>query len=163
MDEELIQVIEESIKLELNIADLYTIFYKTLPEDSDFWWKLHSEEKNHAYIVRGARDAGLSGRQFPRELFAPKIEMLLEVNSKLASLLEEYKKNPPSREIAFNVALSLEESAGEAHFQLAMEESPTSSIMEVFQILNRDDKNHASRIRTYMNDKGIEMHSNLTK
>jgi hypothetical protein len=74
----------------------------------------------------------------------------------LVSLLKEYNEKPPSRESAFNIALNIEKSAGELHFQLAIETSPTSSIMEVLQVLNKDCKNHANRILAYMSDKGIE-------
>lgn len=163
MNEKLMQLIDESIKLELNVAALYTIFRKAFPGDSAFWSKLALEEEHHASLIRGARDALLSGREFPHELLAPKVDMLLETNSKLLSLLGEYSKNPPSREIAFNVAFNLEESAGEVHFQRAMEQLPTSTIMEVFQLLNKDDKDHARRIRAYMSDKGIELRNNLMK
>jgi hypothetical protein len=61
------------------------------------------------------------------------------------------------------VALELEESAGEAHFQDAMEHPPTSPLMELFQMFTGDDKKHASRIRTHMRDKGIKKHSKLAK
>jgi hypothetical protein len=163
MTEELQKIMDESIKLELNVADLYMIFSRAFPGDSPFWTKLALEEEHHASLIRGARDVWLSGRAFPHELLAPKVDMLLEANSKLASLLEKYRKNPPSREIAFNVAFNVEESAGEVHFQRAMEQLPTSTIVEVFQILNHDDKDHARRIRAYMSDKGIELRSHLMK
>jgi ferritin len=161
--EQLIQVMNESIKLESHVADLYMIFSEAFPGDCAFWYQLHMEEKNHTSIIQSAREAWLSGREPPLELLAPNVDELIELNSKLASLLEEYKENPPSREIAFNLAVDLEESAGEAHLQNAMEQPPTSTLMELFQMLTGDDKKHASRIRTYMRDKGIKIHSQLAK
>lgn len=161
--EELMQLIDESIKLELSVADLYKIFHKAFPDDSAFWSKLALEEEHHASLIKDARDFLLSGQEFPHELLAPKVQMLVEVNSKLAPLLEEYSENPPSREAAFNVALNVEESAGEVHFQRAMENYSTSTMMRVFQILNNDDKDHARRIRAYMSDNGIEIRNNLMK
>jgi hypothetical protein len=163
LSEELTQLINESIKLEGNVADLYMIFYEAFPEDCAFWYQLHMEEKNHASIIQSARETWLSGRELPVELLPPSLDDLLKLNGKLGSLLEEYKNNPPSREIAFNVALELEESAGEAHFQDSMDQPPTSPLMELFQMLTGDDKKHASRIRTYMRDKGIKMHSKPEK
>ena len=163
MKEPLIQVMNESIKLESNVADLYMLFSEAFPEDCAFWHQLHMEEKNHASIIQSVREAWLSGREPPLELLAPNVDELIELNNKLASLLEEYENNPPSREIAFYVAFNLEESAGEAHFQRAMEQPPTSTIIEVFQLLNKNDKNHARRICTYMSDNGIEIHNNLMK
>ena len=155
MKEQLSQLIEESIRLELNIADIYMVFYNTFPEDSDFWWKMTSEEKSHANLIKSGRDTFLD--QFPPKLLAPSLQKLCNINNKLASLLKEYKENPPSRETAFNIALKIEQSTGELHFQLAMEKSFTSSIMKIFQELNNEYKDHANRIRTYMSDKGIEI------
>jgi hypothetical protein len=71
-------------------------------------------------------------------------------------LFKKYNEKPPSRESAFNIALNIKKSAGELHFQLTIETSPTSSIMEVLQVLNKDCKNHANRILAYMSNKGIE-------
>jgi hypothetical protein len=84
------------------------------------------------------------------------VQALCKTNNKLISLLKKYNEKPPSRKSAFNIALNIEKSAGELHFQLAMEKSPTSSIMEVLQVLNKDCKDHANRILAYMSDKGIE-------
>jgi hypothetical protein len=153
----------ESIKLESNIADLYMLFSEAFPEDCAFWHQLHMEEKNHASIIQSVREAWLSGREPPLELLAPNVDELIELNNKLASLLEEYENNPPSREIAFNLALDLEESPGAVHFQDAMEQPPSSTLMELFQMLTGDDKRHASRIRTYMRNKGIKMRNRLAK
>ena len=163
MKEQLIQVMNESIKLESHVADLYMIFGEAFPEDCAFWYQLHMEEKNHTSIIQSAREAWLSERQPPLELLAPNVDELIELNNKLAFLLEEYKENPPSRELAFNLAVDLEESAGEAHLQNAMEQPPTSALMELFQMLTGDDKKHAGRIRNYMRDKGIKIRSQLTK
>jgi len=161
--QQLTQLITESIKLELNIADLYMIFCAIFPEDYGFWYQLHMEEKNHASIIQGAREAWLSGKEFPLEILSPNVDELMRLNTKLASLLEEYSENFPSKEIASNMALALEESAGEVHFQNAMEQPPSSTLVEIFQMLNGDDKEHASRIRTYMRDNGIEIRSKLGK
>ena len=155
MSKKLSQLIDESIKLELNIADIYMVFYNTFPEDSDFWWKMTLEEKSHANLIKSGRDTFLD--QFPSKLLAPSFQIIYNTNNRLTSLLKEYKENPPSRETAFNIALNIEQSTGELHFQLAMEKSFTSSIMKIFQELNNEYKDHANRIRAYMSDKGIEI------
>ena len=157
MNNKLLQLIDESIKLELNVADIYMIFYNTFPEDSEFWWNLILEEKNHADLIRSGKSTFLLPRQFPSELLVSSVQMLYKTNNGLVSLLKKYNKKPPSRESAFNIALDIEKSAGEIHFQLAMEKSPTSSIMKIIQELNKDYKDHINRIRTYMSDKGIEI------
>ncbi len=148
MNQKLPQLIDESIKLELNVADIYMIFYNTFPEDSGFWLELVLEERNHADLIKSGRGTFLLPLQFPSELLASSVQMLYKTNKKLVSLLKEYKEKPPSRKSAFNIALNIEKSAGELHFQLAMEKSPTSSIMKIFQELNKDNKDHINRIRT---------------
>ncbi len=154
MNKKLSQLIDESIKLELNVAEIYMFFYNTFPEDSDFWREMALEEEGHANLIKSGRDTFLD--QFPSKLLAPSVQTLCNTNKKLISLLKEYKEKPPSRGTAFNIALNIEQSTGELHFQLAMEKSFTSSIMKIFQELNNDYKDHANRIRTYMSDKGIE-------
>ena len=162
-EHQLIQLINESIKLEAKVADLYMLFSEAFPEDCALWYQLHMEEKNHASIIQSAREAWLSGKEFPLEILFPNVDELVALNTKVGALLEEYNENPPSRENAFNVALDLEKSAGEVHFQDAMDKSPSSTLMEVFQLLIGDEKKHASRIRKYMRDKGIKLRSHLAK
>ncbi len=159
MDEKLSKLIDESIKVELNVAKIYMFFCDTFSEDSDFWWKLGLEERNHADLIKSGKGISILTPEFPIELLVPSVEMLFETNNKLISMLKEYRKKLPSREKAFNIALDIEQSASELHFQLAMEKPHTSAIMEIFHKLNKEDKDHTDRIRTYMSDKGIETHS----
>jgi ferritin len=161
MTKNLLQLIEESIKLELNVAEIYMFFYNTFPEDSDFWREMALEEEGHANLIKSGRDTFLD--QFPPKLLAPSLQELYKTNNKLTSLLKEYKENPPSRETAFNIAMDIEQLPGEQHFQLAMEKSLTSSIMKTFQELNNDKKDHFNRIRAYMSDKGIEIRRHFSK
>ncbi len=156
MDKKLSQLIDESIKLELNVADIYTIFFNTFPADSKFWQQLDLEEREHADLIKSGKSIFLLPHQFPSELLAPSVQMLCETNNKLISLFKKYNGKPPSRESAFNIALDIEKSPGELQFQQAMEKSPTSSVIEVLQVLNKNCKDHADRILAYMNDKGIE-------
>ncbi len=159
MEENPSQLIDESIKVELNVAKIYMFFCDTFSEDLDFWWKLALEEKNHADLIEIGRGTSIVKPEFPVELLAPSVEMLYEANNKLISMLKEYRIKLPSRKKTFNIALDIEQLAGELHFQLAMEKPLTSTIMEIFHKLNQNDKDHADRIRTYMSDKGIEAHS----
>jgi hypothetical protein len=151
------KIIDESIKLEQNVAALYTIFSVTFVEDSDFWKELISEEENHASLIGEGRKSFLLRGEFPSQLVAPKLEMLIAANKKVVSLIKEYSENPPSKETAFKVAFELENSAGEIHFQKAMENPPDSELMAIFQHLNKDDRDHASKIRKYAGYKSIQI------
>ena len=153
---ELHKLIEEAIQLELNVAEIYLSFHHRFPEDAGFWWKLVIEEKNHAALLRSGEQNFLDAGMFPHELVSTSLETLINVNNELKNILEQEGENPPSRAAAFSLAIRLEESAGEVHFQHAMQqaENPSDAI-KLFQSLNESDKNHADRIRNYMQINGI--------
>jgi len=150
-------LLDESIKLELNISNLYMIFYENLPDDANFWWKMVLEEKNHASLLRSGKEIFAPMDKFPEELLSSSLQELSEANKFIQSLIERYREVPPTREEAFNVALHLEQSAGEVHYQLFMEKIPDTQLMKTFQKLNNDDKDHAKRISSYMKTKGIKI------
>ena len=156
MYEKLPQLIDESIQLELNVAELYKIFDEAFPEDADFWSKLHMEEENHAALIRGVAETYDLSVGFPSDMLDPSLQNLKNVNSKIVSLIVEYRSNPPSRETAFNVALELEQSSGEIHFQIFMEKESTDRIVQIYQQLNKEDKDHDARLRSYMEKHGIQ-------
>ncbi len=156
MYEKLSQLIDESIQLELNVAELYKIFDEAFPEDADFWSKLHMEEENHAALIRGVAETYDLSVGFPSDMLDPSLQNLKNVNSKIVSLIVEYRSNPPSRETAFNVALELEQSSGEIHFQIFMEKESNDRIVQIYQQLNKEDKDHDARLRSYMEKHGIQ-------
>lgn len=160
MKQTLEQLIDGSIKLELNVAEVYKIFLNTFPEDSELWSMLVREEEKHADLIQSMRSSFLLPHQFPSDLLASSMEMLEKTNKGLISFLKKYSKKPPLRESAFKVALDTERSAGEFHFQLASERLPDSGIMKIFQELNKDCTNHTKKIITYMHSKGIELEVN---
>ena len=143
------ELIEESIQLELNVADLYKLFSEALPEDNDFWWQLHLEEKSHATLIRAARDSFVKRGKFPYDLVANSIEDLKASNAKLERLIAEFKINPPNRQTACKTAVELENESGEMHYTRFMEKEAGNAVETVFQQLNRGDKEHEKRIREY--------------
>ena len=155
MENDLLQLANEAICLEYNVSKLYMIFRDSYPEDAEFWWKLVIEESNHAALIKSGLDYFMPEGYFPDEIF-PSMDELQKTNRRLVSLLEKYTNHPPSREIGFNLALEIEMSAAEIHFQNTMTKSTDSDVLKLFQKLNQDDKDHEKRIRAYMKEKGIE-------
>ena len=157
MSENLRQLIDEAIQLELNVADIYLSFHHRFPEDAGFWWKIAIEEKNHAALLRNGKQFFLDAGMFPEELVGDSLKSLISANNDMKSILMQEKEAPPSRAAALNLALKLEELAGEIHFQHAMQQTkhPSEAIL-LFQSLNEEDKDHADRIRNYMRMNGIE-------
>lgn len=148
-------LVDESIKIELLVSDLYLLFHDTFPEDARFWWRLVEEERNHAALIRSGRDYFEPIHKFPNKLIFDNLRVLEEMNGKLRSLLDTYSKSPPDRAEALNCALLVETSAAELHFQKFLEETDTSTIEKIFQQLNGNDREHAERIRSYMMKNGV--------
>lgn len=157
MDENFGALVEESINLELNMAALYLVFHKLFPEDADFWWTLVLEEKNHAALIRSGKDSFMAVDKFPSDLISDSLQELKDTNGRIALFLKRCEVDPPSREEAFGLAVELERSAGELHFQEFMEKETGSKIDEIFRQLNKDDKDHERRIRLYMKRNGIRL------
>lgn len=155
MDKELSRLLDESIQLEMNAAALYLSFYRTFPEDAEFWWQLGMEEKNHAALLKSAKQGFVDQGYFPPEMLTTNLDALIEVNKRTKELLNEHERKPPSRAAASEIALKLEQSAGEIDFNLTMEKEGNSSALKFFKRLNRDDKDHTRRIQDYMRKKGI--------
>ena len=157
MKKTLEQLIDESIKLELNVATVYKNYLNTFPEDSELWLRLIQEEEKHADLIQSMRSTLLLLHQFPAGIFTSSMKMLKKTNNRLILILKEYNKEQPLRESAFKVALDIERSVGELEFQLAAEKSPDSGIMKIFQDLNKDCRNHTKEIIAYMRKEGIKI------
>jgi len=156
MTEDFYPLLDETTQLELNAAELYRIFHVAFPDDADFWWKLHLEEKNHAALIRAGREDFLPVGKFPLDMVSQQLEEVKRANFVLATLISKYQDAPPLRQEAFQTALLLEESTAELHFQKFMSKEADSKLDEIFQQLNREDRDHAIRIRSYMEDHEIE-------
>ncbi|MFC1539425.1 rubrerythrin family protein [Candidatus Latescibacterota bacterium] len=150
------QTIDESIQLELNISELYLIFNQAFREDAYFWWTLIEEEKNHANLIRKVGGLDFLTNEIIAEMLPAKLQKIRKANEKLSSCIDEYKSNPPSRDEAFNIALEFEESAVEIHYQKFMNINVDDMLTHTFQKLNADDKDHYTRIRSYMKEHGIQ-------
>jgi hypothetical protein len=150
MSDALDKYINEAIELELNVSDLYLLFYSLFPQDKNFWWALSIEEKNHAALLKNLKLLFRVSHELPPDILPKNLEDLEITNKEIIAYIDTFK-NKPSRRKAFEYAIHLEESAGEVHFQVFAENKNLPEKFEIFQILNMDDKNHASRIQNYMN------------
>jgi len=155
MNDNYSRLIDESIEVELNVADLYLLFHSLFPQDAKFWWQLILEEKNHAALIKSIKKTSEQLGGLPNSLFASSLKDLKDINSKIISIIKKYKFKAPSRDEAFNIAFELEESAGELHYQEFMVEKNSMEIDSIFKKLNANDKDHAKRIRSYMERHGI--------
>jgi len=155
MNNKIAELAEESIKIELNVGEIYFLFHTLFPEDSDFWLKLVLEEENHASIIKNGIELFEPIEAFPHKILAHNLQKLKDTNEMLRSILEQFKNTYPSREKAFNTAIELETSAGELHFQHFQSKKHFSNFEEIFHQLNEEDKDHAERILAYMKENNI--------
>lgn len=144
------QLIDESIRLELNVATLYRVFSEKLAPDRDFWWDLHLEERSHATLLRAAKDSFMKRDQFPDGLIAQSLSDLATANARITEEILNSRNSVFTREEACNLAIALENEVGESHYSLFMEKDAATSVESVFQQLNREDKDHEGRIRDHL-------------
>ncbi len=154
----LLDIIDKGVELELLLSDLYMAFSELFPDDSDFWWRLSVEEKHHASFLESGREVLLPFDKFPTEILPKSIDELTQVCNQISKVIIYCKEKSISREEAFNYAVYIEGSAGEAHYQSALERDVDSDVLRVFHVLNEGDKNHKERILAYMNEHGITIH-----
>ncbi len=164
MDKELSRILDESIQMELNVADLYLSFCHAFAEDKDFWSHLAEEEGNHAVLLRSGNLESLDEGHFPAKILTTNLDALIKANKEIKELVKEHKQKPPSsRASAFEIAIKVEESTGEIDFSCFIEQEADSPALKLFRRLNRDDRDHARRIRNYMREKGIGIPGTINK
>ena len=88
MDDKFLKLIEEAIRLELNIAELYMLFYRQFDQDAQFWWQLVIEEENHAALLKTVQQMELTKIDTPRDLFPERVGELEKVNLAIREALE---------------------------------------------------------------------------
>ncbi len=130
--------------------------YASFPDDAAFWWQLHLEERNHASLLRSIKNTFLPINVYPDGLVLPSLQQLKKTNECLQSLLEKFRDEPPARDEAFSIAMEVETSAGEIHFQRFAEQRHENKIDKIFCRLVSEDKDHLERIQRYMLDENPE-------
>jgi ferritin len=153
--EEKQKLIDHAIQLETNVATLYTLFSNAHPEHAEFWSELSQEEKGHAALI-----SNTVARTDLEELLNDKpildsLTKLERCNHHIQALIEQFSVEPPSPKDAFTIALELEQSSGEIHYQKFMDLGDDSILDRVFQKLDQEDKAHSERLRAYMKEHDI--------
>lgn len=155
MTPEIHRIMDESIAFELLVSDLYLLFHEVIAEDAQFWWTLSLEERNHAALIESIKNSFSDPEDLSYDLFLHHIDVLIKANENIRELIGTLRAKPPSRDYALRLALDLEQSSVESRFQKMMSQNCPGGLTCMIQQLNRNDKDHAQRIRTYMADRGI--------
>jgi len=143
---DIIEHLTTLIELELNASRLYLTFCNLIEEDYHFWWRLSNEEMNHAALLKTAIEfAKLNDLPY---IITENINEVKELNNQFDNIIEDFKKNP-NRQKAFEIALEIESSAGESHYQEFMDINSDNKIVQILQQLNKEDEHHFDRIKKY--------------
>lgn len=150
--------LEESVAYEERLAELYRLFAKRHPRDEAFWSELAVEEEHHAAILRSLGVWVAIGADVAH-VVAPSLPKLKKSNAVLSRVLERARKEPVTRSDAFNIALNLERTASEAHFQKTMvgKAGGNDKLAGAMRRLCAFDKDHLKRIRAMMKTAGIKI------
>jgi rubrerythrin len=140
----------EAINLELNMSKLYLKFSNINNTDYIFWYSLSVEEGGHAAILKNILSA-IDMIEYNFNITDIELNDLKNTNDNIDVILS----NTYNRYDAFNIAMSLENSAGEIHYQKLIDSNIDDKIMKVFLKLNKDDNEHANRILDYMTTHNI--------
>jgi hypothetical protein len=149
-----LKYLDEAVQNELNVSELYKMFYEYYPEDYNFWWTLSIEEQKHASLLN-------SGKEFHKigdvdfEMSESDIKVLFELNKGFQTIVEDFQTNP-SRRYAFDIALGIENTVMERHYESFMTtHKKNDQISKILQKLNHDDVDHMNRIKQYMSENNI--------
>jgi len=155
MSNNVYDILDQFYQYELQISEIYASFTYMFEEDNEFWWKISLEEKNHASLVASVKQVFAPAGKIPSMLDTIDIENIIIENKKLTEILAHLKDKVPNRKEAFKIAIELENSAVENHYQEFMESEGGSQIDRMFRELNNYDKDHVARISEYMKENGI--------
>jgi hypothetical protein len=113
-------LIEALIRIEEALSHIYLFFSNIFPQDAAFWHSLHLEEEKHALLIRTHGDYILESPELIVFFARNNPDLLLSLAIQFEDHLPQLDRSYPSREEALALALKLEGSAGEAHYQALM-------------------------------------------
>lgn len=150
------ELLEQSINLEKGIGELYYLFSTYHPEDKKFWTRLAKEEQKHANVLEGLRPWAAMGGNIDKYLLLDFHELKAR-NIAIRKVIQQIRKEHPSREFAFNIAYQLELTASEIHYQKIITQDTENKLLISMQELSGADKDHLKRIKKMMASLKIEV------
>lgn len=142
----IINYIEEAINLEHKMSRLYTKFAAI--KDYDFWFKIALEELRHGSILQNmlyAIKISESDVSSDFDISEENLQELRLMNHKIEVLIE----GEIEEDDIIKIALELESSASEAHYQKLSKKDSDNLIVKTFMKLGKDDVDHYNRILKY--------------
>jgi hypothetical protein len=142
-------------RIENALAAVYHHFLWMFPLDADFWGQLMKEERGHAMLVRTHREFIIESPDLAQFLERLSVPLFLKTVIHIEDLLVQMPQSPPSRSKAITLALWIEKSAGELHYDAMMSVSSRSVALKAIQNLFHGDTDHIKRIEAYGRLQGL--------
>ena len=145
--------LDKASQLEILVADLYTLFEKSFPEDSKFWHQLAQEEKNHAELFININPNW--SNKFVSSFAPGLLQEIQGFKEWLSPLIIKFSDKKTDRKTAFNTAIKIEKSAGEIDYQNFMNKETDSWILKGLQHINEYERDHLNRLEQYIEENKI--------
>ena len=120
------------------------------------------EEIKHGRLLRTELENLSKAEILTEEAIPPDLDALLIQGSSIADLFLDLQESPPTRTRAFAIALALENSLSERHYQSSMHVDPVAPARCLLESLDRDEKGHAKKIEHYAERHGISTEERIT-
>ena len=146
------ELFEEAIKLERSVAALYLTYARLFPEHGEFWARLSQEEENHAAIIRSGMEQLYQFDLFPLQALATDVGSIKRNCQEIKDKIELFEISPPDLKSACEFAISIENGAGESHYQVTIDSAEKSRALIIFKNMASNDKDHADRIRKFLEE-----------
>ncbi|KMQ50463.1 hypothetical protein CHISP_2581 [Chitinispirillum alkaliphilum] len=154
MSKKVLQTLRKMVLLERKIGLLYSYFQDIFTEDKAFWQQLTKEETEHATLIETHIEYINDFRDKFKILLESSEDNVEEIINKITVIINDLGKHVKTREDALLLALQMEQSAGELHFQNTADfqdyESEIPIPIQIFQSLAQSDKDHAIKISKYL-------------
>lgn len=146
-------LINEAIKTEELMSDLYELLSRIFPDHKPFFDQLSHEEKVHSALLKSALKYFSPFGVFPQDLIYPNMENLRHYNSELHSTLKFFRETIPSIHEALDTSINLERTGAESQFHQAMLNAAKSDdkSLQIFSEVLKGFKSHAERLFIYRN------------
>lgn len=152
-----IRIIDEAIKLETLLSKLYALFAENNTKDEKFWKIMSEEELSHAQVFMDLKPSIDFDEKLPKEHQLIEISTKLSVNIKqIQDIIKNFDSNY-TRERAFQLAIKLENSAGEEFYNDFLNYAQCPSLSNIFKKVNMQDQLHYKKLIEYIGKHNIHV------
>jgi hypothetical protein len=141
---------EYLLRLERGLLALYQGFARLFPGDANLWSALAVEEESHARLLISHEEFILASPAFGNNLLSADLTELVGTTLRVEDAVRGLEERVIGRTEAGELAVDLENGAGERHFHLTMRSTVDDMAVGVLRRLGQYDKGHADMVRHFL-------------